>query len=125
MYEEKIKFLISGAFSTFFSYCLYTVLIYLEFKYYFAMTTGYILGYISNLIIGRYWVFKNGARVNSIVGEILGTLIVTILGLFLNLSIISLLSEIMYGMSYYLSGLIAMIIVTFWNYWSRKKWIYK
>ena len=125
MYEEKIKFLISGAFSTFFSYCLYTVLIYLEFKYYFAMTAGYILGYISNLIIGRYWVFKNGARVNSIVGEILGTLIVTILGLFLNLSIISLLSEIMYGMSYYLSGLIAMIIVTFWNYWSRKKWIYK
>jgi len=125
MYEEKIKFLISGAFSTFFSYCLYTVLIYLEFKYYFAMTTGYILGYISNLIIGRYWVFKNGARVNSIVAEILGTLIMTILGLFLNLSIISLLSEIMYGMSYYLSGLIAMIIVTFWNYWSRKKWIYK
>ena len=125
MHKEKIKFLISGAFSTFFSYCLYTVLIYLEFKYYFAMTAGYILGYISNLIIGRYWVFKNGARVNSIVAEILGTLIVTILGLFLNLLIISLLSEIMYGMSYYLSGLIAMIIVTFWNYWSRKKWIYK
>ena len=125
MYKEKIRFLISGGFSTFFSYCLYTVLIYLEFKYYFAMTAGYILGYISNLIIGRYWVFKNGARVNSIVAEILGTLIVTILGLFLNLLIISLLSEIMYGMSYYLSGLIAMIIVTFWNYWSRKKWIYK
>ena len=125
MYKEKIRFFISGGFSTLFSYCLYTVLIYLEFKYYFAMTMAYILGYTSNLVIGKYWVFKNGAKVNSITAEILGTFIVTILGLALNLLIISVLSEIIYEMNYYLSGLIAMIIVTFWNYWSRKKWIYK
>jgi len=124
MYKEKIRFLISGGFSTSLSYLLYATMIYFDFRYYLSMTMAYMLGYISNFVIGRYWVFEGGRKLNSISKEIFLTLAVTIIGLVLNLLIIKILSETVFHINYYLSGFIAIFIVTFWNYWGRKKWIY-
>jgi len=122
--EEVAKFISSGFISTILGYAVYGILLYLKFEYQLAMAFAYMSGYAINFALGKYWIFKNGAQMESVAIEVLATTLVTFSGFLLNLLIVFVLSDLIYSMSYYLSGLISIILVSFWNYWGRKKWVY-
>lgn len=124
MKEEVAKFISSGFISTILGYAVYGILLYLKFEYQLAMAFAYMSGYAINFALGKYWIFKNGAQMESVAIEVLATTLVTFSGFLLNLLIVFVLSDLIYSMSYYLSGLISIILVSFWNYWGRKKWVY-
>ena len=85
MRHEALRFLLAGGLAALSCYSLYGTLVFLNVNLYFAMISGYALGYVVNFNLGRRWVFRQGRRLASIGTEVLATLAVTLAGMALNL----------------------------------------
>jgi putative flippase GtrA len=80
---------------------------------YIANTCGFILAATSNYVLNRIWTFESHS--NQIVVEYTGFFIVSLIGLGLNNLILMILTDKL-KLNFYLSKLIAIIIVTLWNF---------
>lgn len=125
MQSEISRFLISGAVASISCYLLYVGLLWLDIHYLLSMTAGYLLGFIINFYLGRQWVFRKGKRLQSISRELLATSMITVIGLVINLFMITLFKSSPFYINLYFSGFIAIMIVTVWNYVARKYWVYQ
>lgn len=80
---------------------------------YFANSTGFILAATSNYIWNRIWTF--GSKSEEIAIEYFSFILISVAGLGINNLVIYLLHDRL-GMNFYLSKLIAIGIVTVWNF---------
>ncbi len=80
---------------------------------YVANSTGFVLAASSNYFLNRFWTFKS--HNNQIATEYLSFFGISIIGLLINNLIIYLLSDRI-KLNFYSSKLIAIIIVTLWNF---------
>jgi len=80
---------------------------------YIANSTGFILAASSNYFFNRFWTFNS--QNSHIITEYLSFFGISIIGLLINNLIIYLFSEKL-KLNFYLSKLIAVFIVTLWNF---------
>jgi putative flippase GtrA len=80
---------------------------------YIANSTGFILAATSNYFWNRYWTFHS--ENNSIVTEYFSFIIISLIGLAINNLLIYILSDRM-KFNFYLAKLIAIGVVTVWNF---------
>ncbi|HOF21991.1 MAG TPA: GtrA family protein [Bacteroidales bacterium] len=80
---------------------------------YIANSTGFILAATSNYIWNRIWTF--GSKSEEIAIEYFSFILISVAGLGINNLVIYLLHDRL-GMNFYLSKLIAIGIVTVWNF---------
>ena len=125
MKSEISRFLISGAVASISCYLLYVGLLWLDIHYLLSMTGGYFIGFVMNFYLGRKWVFRQGKKIPSISKELLATSMITVIGLIINLAIITILKSPPFYINLYFSGFTAIMIVTVWNYVARKYWVYQ
>ena len=125
MRHEALRFLLAGGLAALSCYSLYGTLVFLNVNLYFAMISGYALGYVVNFNLGRRWVFRQGRRLASIGTEVLATLAVTLAGMALNLFLLWWLTAPPLGWNAYIAGAAAIAVVTVWNYAARKRWVYR
>jgi len=116
------KFFIVGLISTIIDYFIYSVLIYFGINYNLAICIGYISGFIVNFILVRNYVF-DFIKTNSLLKEISIVFIISTLGLILNILIVNFFFHIL-NVNLYISRIIAIGIVFFYNYFMRKGVIY-
>ncbi|HRZ98228.1 MAG TPA: GtrA family protein [Paludibacter sp.] len=80
---------------------------------YIANSTGFIMAASSNYFLNRFWTFNS--QNSHIVTEYLSFVCISIIGLLINNLIVYLFSDKL-KFNFYLSKLIAVFIVTFWNF---------
>jgi putative flippase GtrA len=80
---------------------------------YIANSTGFILAATSNYIWNRFWTFQS--ENSHVVTEYFSFIIISLIGLAINNFLIYLLSDKM-KFNFYLSKLIAIGVVTVWNF---------
>lgn len=80
---------------------------------YFANSTGFILAATSNYFWNRFWTFHS--ENNHIVTEYFSFIIISLIGLAINNLIIYILSDRL-KFNFYLAKLIAIGVVTVWNF---------
>ncbi|OJV44408.1 MAG: glycosyl transferase family 2 [Bacteroidales bacterium 36-12] len=85
----------------------------LQFNKYVANTIGFISAATSNYVLNRIWTFESQS--NKIMTEYTSFFIIALVGLGLNNLILMLLNDKL-KMNFYLSKLIAILIVTLWNF---------
>ena len=116
------KFFILGIFSTLIDYLVYSALIYINVNYIIAICAGYFIGFLFNFYFGRKHVFET-IKINNIYKEFFVVFIITIIGVMLNIIIVYALKNFL-GLNYYLGRIVAIGVVFFFNYYSRKGLVY-
>jgi len=103
------------------SYSVYSLLIYFEIVYYLSSFFSNVIGFIFNILIVRLYVFK--VKIKISLAEIRLLTLIWIVGVVAHIYIIKFLY--IYGINYYLGGIVATAFILFWNYFSRKQFYKK
>ena len=117
-----IKFAYVGIVSTITDYIVYALLLYFQTPYYFAIVVGYSAGVVVNFFLTRRYVFTKCCRFTSVYKEFLAVSIVSIVAIALNIAIVGILYN--YGANYYIGRVVAIVLIFFFNYFTRKRYIY-
>jgi len=118
------KFLLLGILSTTIDYILYSSAILLGVNYVIAIILGYSAGLFANYIIGRNFIFTSGHKLKSTKHEFVAVVVIAICGALFTIAIVKILSYSFFHMDPLLSRPIAIGIVFFWNYLTRKVFVY-
>jgi len=101
---------------------LYILTDFIGFHYTISNVISFIAGVSLNYIINIKWIFKRGNH--AIHAEFMLIVILSMVGLCFSVLIISIFVEYVH-LHYMLSKVISSISVMFWNFYSRKKWVFK
>ena len=118
------QFLLLGLFSTAVDYMTYSLLILLSVHYIAAIIVGYSLGLVFNYYMGRKYIFTKGTKLKNTRHEFVSVVIIALIGMFLNIIIVKLLSYMIFSLNPLYSRIIAIGIVFFWNFFLRKIFVY-
>lgn len=125
--SEMLKFLLYlfiGGTAALLEWALFYFFRYsLNIFYLYATATAFLLATVYHYILGNILVFSSGARYGK-KSEFALVLAVSVIGLVFNLGLMYLFVGIS-GQNAFLSKVLASAIVFFWNYLSRKYWIFK
>lgn len=91
-------------------------------NYLLAATIGFGVGVVVNYILSVKWVFST-RKLSSKHMEFTVFVVICIIGLLLNLAIISTLVEVL-SVDYRLAKAVSTVVVFFWNFIARKKILY-
>jgi len=116
------KFFAIGIVSTIIDYVIYSILIYFGIAYYIAIVIGYITGFLANFFLARKKVFTKGSYFNKSHHEFMAAFAISIVAIFLNILIVEILAK--YGINYYIGRIIALLLVFFFNFYTRKGFVY-
>ncbi len=83
-------------------------------KKYIANSTGFTLAATSNYFLNRIWTFNSSNP--HIITQFFKFLIISVLGLILNNLIIFFFTDFKFRINFYVSKVIATILVFFWNF---------
>ena len=122
--HSSVRFLFLGAGSTIVDYVIFTILLTLGMHYLGAVAIGYTIGFVFNFVLGRSMVFKDGSKVDSFTHELTIVSIITLFGLALSLFLMYMLSEACCTLDPLIARLITIGVVFFYNYISRKIFVY-
>ncbi len=86
----------------------------LKIKKYIASSIGFTLAATSNYVLNRVWTFDNSNP--EIFIQFSKFFLISLLGLLLNNFIIFLLSDYKFKLNFYISKVIATLLVFFWNF---------
>ncbi|MBT5398906.1 hypothetical protein HOL24_00025 [bacterium] len=119
--KSFFRFAVVGGITTMLSYSVYSLLIYFEIVYYLSSFFSNVIGFIFNILIVRLYVFK--VKIKISLAEIRLLTLIWIVGVVAHIYIIKFLY--IYGINYYLGGIVATAFILFWNYFSRKQFYKK
>lgn len=103
------------------SYCLLGLL---GVHYLVAGVVSFIAGFAFNFSVSRLLIFKATVTEKANAKELLAVLLISLIGLILTEALLLVGTEIIL-MDYRASKIIASIIVLFWNYFARRKFVYR
>ena len=116
------KFLYVGVLSTLVDYFVYAFLIYIGLNYVYAIIIGYLSGFLVNFIVSRKYVFDR-SKIQKLHHEFLAVLCISIVAIGINIFIVWGLGK--FGINHYISRIVAIGIVFFFNYFARKVFVYE
>lgn len=120
--RQFIKYTLVGATGTILDIgTLFILVEYAGFPILPAATVSFLLGGINNFLLHKFWTFKN--RSKKYVQLYLKFLIISLIGLGINLSLIHLLANI-FAIWYMLAKVLTAILVLVWNYFGNKFWTF-
>lgn len=122
LFSDFCRYCLVGLIATAVEYAVFCGLSYLGCHYEISTVTGYLIATFFNWLAGRVLLF--GASGKPIWQEILSVYAASVLGLFLNMGIMWLAVDIL-DANKYISKIVATAIVFLWNFYIRKKVIYK
>jgi len=93
-----------------------------HFYYLLAATVSFILSVINNYFLNKYWTFNEIGKAKT--KQFFSFLLISLLGLLINLFVMYLLVTI-YLINYLLAQFVAIITVTFWNFFMNKYFTFK
>ena len=103
---------------------LYVLTSVCEIYHLISAVVSFIAGLLTNFILSKLLVFKaNEAKVNSLT-EFLGYALIGVVGLGLT-ELIMYVGTDCFGLYYMIPKVLATVIVLIWNYFARKKLLYK
>lgn len=103
---------------------IFTIMnVVLDLSYLIATPLSNIIAILLNWYFSRTFVFRNGSNYKQHV-EIFLIFVVSIIGIGLQLIVSYVSVEILY-LSPILGKILSIIVVFFWSYWSRKRFIFK
>jgi putative flippase GtrA len=121
--SQLVRFVVSGGFTAGIDFLLLVLLVEVFFFHYLiAGGISFTVGVCLNYWISRWWVFHGGKYRHSI--EFLGFFTTSIIGLALNQTILWILVD-HFSIDYRISKTIAIFVVTFWNFITKKYLIFK
>ena len=120
--KEFLLYLVVGGIATVTEWIFFFFLDKCNIHYAIATTVAYIISTFVNWYAGRVLVFKENRK--SIVKELLGVYIASVVGLFLNLAIMWVAVDLL-TIGEMFAKIIATAIVFFYNFLVRKLLIYK
>jgi putative flippase GtrA len=123
-YIQFFRYLFVGGIATVADAGIFYILINLFLAHYLiAQTAGFLAGLTLNYLISIAWVFKSSGNLKK---EFSLFAIIGIGGLLLSYGILYLLIDILnlYYFQFMLSKMTAIIIVLFWNFGMRKKFVF-
>ena len=118
------KFLFLGAATTAIDYAVYSLCIVMGMHYVPAIVLGYGAGLWANFIVGRRFIFTRGIKVSSAHTEFLAVVSIAVGGVLINIIIVKMLSDMLLALNPLVSRVVAIVIVFFWNFFMRKKYVY-
>jgi len=122
-YLQLFRYIVLGNISNVVDFiCLYILTELIGFHYTVSASVSFIIGVLSNHIINVLWIFKRGKHDYHI--EIILVIAISTVGLCISILIIYILVEYA-NIHYIISKAISAAIVMFWNFYSRKKWVFK
>lgn len=114
MVKRFIKFGIVGATGVVIDFSVtYFLRDLIGINQYFANICGFAIAASSNYLINRLWTFRS--KNNNIAKEYIKYLLISIIGLFINSTVLWLIYETA-GANFYISKSIAIAITTIWNF---------
>lgn len=120
---QFLRYIVLGNISNFLDFtCLYVLTEFAGFHYTISNVISFIIGVSLNYIINIKWIFKRGNH--AIHTEFILIAAISSIGLFLSIIIIYILVEYI-NIHYMPAKVISAIIIMFWNFYSRKKWVFK
>lgn len=122
--KQFLNFFLLGGLSTLIDISTYFLLIKLETHYTFAIIIGYTLGFVSNFILGRRYIFTAGKKISKVCVELVFVFSIALVGLLLNMAIVYLLSFSIAKIDPLFSRVVAIGVVFFWNFLARKYLVY-
>ena len=123
-HKEKIQYLITGAWNTFFGYGAFALLHYLfndKINDYFILTISYILSITNAYIWYKLLVFKTKG---NIVKEYLRFYFVYIWVYFMNIILLPVFIKLFHG-NIYISQAVIVMLITAMSYMGHKKFTFK
>jgi len=122
-YLQFLRYAILGNISNVFDFaCLYVLTEFAGFHYTISASISFIVGVLINYIINVLWIFNR--KEHHIHIEITLVILISFVGLCLNVTIIYILVEYA-NIHYIITKAISAFIVMFWNFYTRKKWVFK
>jgi putative flippase GtrA len=100
----------------------YLAINFMQINYFFAGIYGFIIGVYVNFILARKFVFDNLNKINKN-KEFFGVYLISGIGLFIHQVSIYSFVEIL-NSNLYVAKFLTSVIVLFWNYNIRKKYLY-
>ena len=117
--NEIIRFLIAGTATLIIDYGVLVFLTeYCRFYYILSATISFVLAVVANYYICLTWVFKNSRKQST--KQFFYFVVTSVIGLILNLGIMKVSADYL-KMHYIIAKIFATVIVTLWNYITKKK----
>lgn len=124
-YRQVVNYLIGGGLYFITSYATFFIFShFLHFSLFYASGLSYIIGWIVNYYINRYWVFKHPALKRNALRVSTRYIILILANLLISYLILRGLKAV--GISPYIGQFISAIcFFTPWNYYWYKLWVFK
>ena len=122
LFSDFCRYCLVGLIATAVEYAVFCGLSYLGCHYEISTVTGYLIATFFNWLAGKIILFTTCDK--PLYKEILSVYIASIIGLLLNTGIMWLAVDIL-DVNKYISKIVATAIVFLWNFYIRKKVIYK
>ncbi len=118
-YAQLLRFIIVGGFTATLDFLILFLLVhYNVLGYFYAAAIGFLIGSSINYLISIKWIFYSG-KFKSRAGEFVLFISLTSIGLFINQFVMYLAVSIL-GIFYLLAKIIALFIVTTYNFIFKK-----
>ena len=101
---------------------LYFLVKYANLNYLLAGSLSFVLAVINNYCLNKFWTFQNKSK--KYFKQFSSFLLIALVGLILNIGIMYACVEFL-NINYLTAKVLAIIIVTFWNFLMNKFWVFK
>ena len=120
---QVVRYLVTGMATFGIEYSLLLTLVEVaHFNYQYANAIAFILANLFNYVLSRYWVFVRGKHRTHV--EMIAYFLGAGIGLVINVMVMGVLVEYAL-MDYRIAKIFAIGAIVVWNFWSRKKLIFK
>lgn len=120
---QIVRYLITGGATFGIEYSLLLGLVELfQLNYQYANVIAFVVANLFNYVFSRYWVFTRGKHQTHV--EMIAYFLGAGIGLLINVLVMGALVEYL-SLDYRIAKIFAIGAIVVWNYWSRKKLIFK
>ena len=120
---QLLRYLITGGATFLIEYGLLLSFVeVLQLNYQYANAAAFVLANVFNYVLSRYWVFTRGKHQTHV--EMIAYFLGAGIGLLINVLVMGALVEF-FALDYRVAKVFAIGAIVIWNYWSRKKLIFK
>ena len=120
---QVVRYLITGVVTFGIEYSLLLLLVEeAGLNYQYANAIAFVLANLFNYVLSRYWVFTRGKHQTHV--EMIAYFLGAGVGLLINVVVMGALVEYL-SLDYRIAKIFAIGAIVVWNFWSRKKLIFK
>ena len=123
VFPQVVRYLITGVATFGIEYSLLLALVEAaHLNYQYANAIAFVLANVFNYVLSRYWVFTRGKHQTHV--EMIAYFLGAGIGLLINVVVMGALVEYL-SLDYRIAKIFAIGAIVVWNFWSRKKLIFK